>query len=397
MINTNPPLGILAVRGLQPNFVNPLVHEGALTIERQFNNGFAVSGSYITSRALHLPVYLDLNLLPATATRTYNILDSKNAPVQTTTEPFYTARANLSPLVLTGTMPGGLLTTTSIVENFPGFPEGIDGFQLMQNLQKQAERFGARVKFGNLESVDFSGQPLKLNIDGDIVETKTVIVTTGSSPRDLGLDSDALRTYQRSIEIRRHVTMENLHVPEYQKGLGTVLMNCGYLLERTGRAAESMPLYIEARDLDERLIRDHPEVADYRYRLSMVFRNMGSLHEKSGRIDEAFKAAEKCRDLLEGVVRDHPEDLQFRHDLALILRWIGQVYHRRTNRHAEAIPYFRRAIELFDGLVRENPGVRTYPLGLAFSSCYLAQVLREAGHEPEASETSRKALALFEE
>jgi thioredoxin reductase (NADPH) len=106
------------------------------------------------------------------------------------TAAIYTARANLSPLVLTGTQPGGLLTTTSIVENFPGFPEGIDGFELMQNLQKQAERFGARVKFGTLESVDFSGQPLKLIVDGDPIETRTVIVATGSSPRSIGLDSE---------------------------------------------------------------------------------------------------------------------------------------------------------------------------------------------------------------
>jgi thioredoxin reductase (NADPH) len=106
------------------------------------------------------------------------------------TAAIYTARANLSPLVLTGTQPGGLLTTTSIVENFPGFPEGIDGFELMQNLQKQAERFGARVKFGTLESVDFSSQPLKLVVDGDAMETRTVIVATGSSPRSLGLDSE---------------------------------------------------------------------------------------------------------------------------------------------------------------------------------------------------------------
>ena len=103
----------------------------------------------------------------------------------------YTGRANLAPLVLTGSMPGGLLTTTSIVENFPGFPEGIDGFQLMQNLQKQAERFGARVQFGTLESVDFSGHPLKLVIDGETIITKTVIVSTGSRPRTLGLPSEA--------------------------------------------------------------------------------------------------------------------------------------------------------------------------------------------------------------
>jgi thioredoxin reductase (NADPH) len=108
------------------------------------------------------------------------------------TAAIYTARANLAPLVLTGTMPGGLLTTTSIVENFPGFPEGIDGFELMQRLQKQAERFGARVKFGNLESVDFSGHPLKLVIDGETVLTRTVIIATGSSPRRLGLESEEL-------------------------------------------------------------------------------------------------------------------------------------------------------------------------------------------------------------
>jgi thioredoxin reductase (NADPH) len=93
--------------------------------------------------------------------------------------------------VLTGTMPGGLLTTTSIVENFPGFPEGIDGFELMQNLQKQAERFGARIQFGHLDSVDFSGHPLKLIIDGDPIVAKTVIVATGSRPRSLGLPSEA--------------------------------------------------------------------------------------------------------------------------------------------------------------------------------------------------------------
>jgi thioredoxin reductase (NADPH) len=107
------------------------------------------------------------------------------------TAAIYTARAGLAPLVLTGTMPGGLLTTTSIVENFPGFPEGIDGFELMQNLQKQAERFGARIQFGHLDSVDFSGHPLKLVVDGDPVIAKTVIVATGSRPRSLGLPSEA--------------------------------------------------------------------------------------------------------------------------------------------------------------------------------------------------------------
>ncbi|MCE0521826.1 MAG: thioredoxin-disulfide reductase [Methylacidiphilales bacterium] len=106
------------------------------------------------------------------------------------TAAIYTARANLSPLVLTGCQPGGLLTTTSIVENFPGFPEGVDGFELMQKLQKQAERFGARVKFGHVDGVDLSSRPLKLTVDGDPFETRTLIIATGSSPRLLGLDSE---------------------------------------------------------------------------------------------------------------------------------------------------------------------------------------------------------------
>src|SRR5213592_1308490 len=90
------------------------------------------------------------------------------------TAALYTARANLSPLVLTGIMPGGLLTTTSIVGNFPGFPEGIDGYELMPRMQKQAERFGARVRFGTVEAVDFARQPFVLMVDGEAVEAETV-------------------------------------------------------------------------------------------------------------------------------------------------------------------------------------------------------------------------------
>src|SRR5438552_10244774 len=87
------------------------------------------------------------------------------------TAALYTARANLKPLVLTGTLPGGLLTTTSIVENYPGFPEGIDGSELMNRMQKQAERFGAKVQFGTLEAADLSRQPFVLSVDGEKVET----------------------------------------------------------------------------------------------------------------------------------------------------------------------------------------------------------------------------------
>src|SRR5262249_17066840 len=91
------------------------------------------------------------------------------------TAALYTARANLKPLVLTGKHPGGLLTTTTVVENFPGFPEGVDGYELMVRMQKQAERFGAKAQFGCVEDVDLSKQPFRLTVDGEIVETETII------------------------------------------------------------------------------------------------------------------------------------------------------------------------------------------------------------------------------
>ena len=108
------------------------------------------------------------------------------------TAALYAARANLAPLVLTGTMPGGLLTTTSIVENFPGFPEGIDGYELMTRMQKQAERFGARVKFGTVEAVDLSRRPFALTVDDEEVKTQTLVIASGASHRHLGLESEHL-------------------------------------------------------------------------------------------------------------------------------------------------------------------------------------------------------------
>src|SRR5882672_8747368 len=106
------------------------------------------------------------------------------------TAALYTARANLTPLVLTGKQPGGLLTTTSTVENFPGFPEGIDGYELMIRMQKQAERFGAKTTFGIVEAVDFSKKPFVLTVDGAKVETETVIISTGASHKHLGVSGE---------------------------------------------------------------------------------------------------------------------------------------------------------------------------------------------------------------
>lgn len=106
------------------------------------------------------------------------------------TAALYTARANLSPLVLTGLMPGGLLTTTSIVENYPGFPEGIDGFELMTRMQKQAERFGARVQFGTVEAVNLNKTPFILTVDGEAIRAQTIIIASGAGHRSLGLESE---------------------------------------------------------------------------------------------------------------------------------------------------------------------------------------------------------------
>jgi len=108
------------------------------------------------------------------------------------TAALYTARAGLAPLVLTGGQPGGLLTTTTIVENYPGFPDGVDGYELMTRMQKQAERFGARTKFGTLEAADLSKRPFALTVDGGRAETQTVIIATGASHRHLGLKNEQL-------------------------------------------------------------------------------------------------------------------------------------------------------------------------------------------------------------
>ena len=109
------------------------------------------------------------------------------------TAALYAGRANLSPLVLTGQMPGGLLTTTSIVENFPGFPEGIDGYELMLNMQKQAERFGARIRtLQAVEDADLSKRPFTLSVGGEKIRAKTIIITSGASHKHLGLESERL-------------------------------------------------------------------------------------------------------------------------------------------------------------------------------------------------------------
>jgi thioredoxin reductase (NADPH) len=106
------------------------------------------------------------------------------------TAAIYAARANLNPLVIEGPLPGGQLTTTSEVENFPGFPTGVDGFQLMQNLREQATKFGTRFEQTLVQSVDFSALPRKLICSDRTILARTVIISTGASPRMTGIPGE---------------------------------------------------------------------------------------------------------------------------------------------------------------------------------------------------------------
>ena len=107
------------------------------------------------------------------------------------TAAIYAARADLSPLLVEGAQPGGQLTTTSEVENFPGFPEGVDGFSLMDMMRRQAERFGCLFEGGSATAADLSGQPLRLTFDGGReIRTRTLIIATGATARYLGLPSE---------------------------------------------------------------------------------------------------------------------------------------------------------------------------------------------------------------
>src|SRR5437764_6954082 len=106
------------------------------------------------------------------------------------TAAIYSARANLKPLVVSGHEAGGQLSLTTLVENFPGFPEGIHGPELVENMKKQAENFGAEYLHGAVLDTDFSTRPFRINVEGDWIETRTIIIASGASARWLGLESE---------------------------------------------------------------------------------------------------------------------------------------------------------------------------------------------------------------
>ena len=125
--------------------------------------------------------------MPETTVRDTVILGSGCSGL---TAAIYAARSNLKPLVLEGHEPGGQLSITTMVENFPGWPDGIQGPELIENMKKQATRFGAELRMGHLDRIDLSRQPFALQIGSETVHTRTLIIASGASARWLNLPSE---------------------------------------------------------------------------------------------------------------------------------------------------------------------------------------------------------------
>ena len=120
------------------------------------------------------------------------------------TAAIYAARADLKPVIYQGLQPGGQLTTTTEIDNFPGYPNGITGTEMMEDIQKQAQRFGTDVRYGIVTEVDFSKRPFRvLADDGKTLMAETVIIATGASARWLGLESEEK---YKGMSLSRHLS-----------------------------------------------------------------------------------------------------------------------------------------------------------------------------------------------
>ncbi len=116
------------------------------------------------------------------------------------TAAIYAARSRCCPLLIDGAQPGGQLTTTTVIENFPGFPEGVDGPTLMENMRRQAERFGTRFVEGEVTGVELRERPFRVRVGEEIYRGETLIISTGASPKMLGLENE-WRLYGRGVSV----------------------------------------------------------------------------------------------------------------------------------------------------------------------------------------------------
>ena len=173
------------------------------------------------------------------------------------TAAIYAARANLKPLVVQGHEAGGQLSLTTLVENFPGFPEGINGPDLVENIKKQAQNFGAEYIHGALLDADLSKRPFRLNVDEQWMETRTLIVASGASARWLGLPSE-----QKLIGhgVSSCATCDGFfvaigHIPNTAVFKGQIETDAdGYILSKGG-ARTNIPGVFHAGDVQDRTYR----------------------------------------------------------------------------------------------------------------------------------------------
>ena len=137
------------------------------------------------------------------------------------TAAIYTSRANLNPVLYEGIEPGGQLTTTTEIDNYPGYPEGIDGNQLMGHMRKQAERFGADIRRGTVTRADLSSRPFHLVVDGEKqIEADSLIIATGASARYLGLPATASSTARRTWRSWAAATLPARRPPIWLRSAG---------------------------------------------------------------------------------------------------------------------------------------------------------------------------------
>ncbi len=167
--------------------------DGRRTVPQVFVNGRGLGGSddiHALDRKGELDRILGLKNGKSTAHERHKVVILGSGPAGLTAA-VYAARANLKPLVVAGNEPGGQLTITTEVENYPGYPEGIQGPEMMEHFRKQAERFGTGFKTGNVDKVDLTVRPFLLHLEsGEQIAAESLIISTGASAKWLGLPSE---------------------------------------------------------------------------------------------------------------------------------------------------------------------------------------------------------------